>query len=176
MNVVLAVIAATLVSVFVFFLFDAKTALITAMFLIVSKLVALMRKQASESKEAERRAETLSDLSGTVWNHKNDDGPIHFKVIASDGRPVIEVRHADLVSNDSDIHIVGELVNLSGISFEEVIVRAHMKDDADTILGEVTESISHFNSAAVWRFDLKSRWDTTTGFSLKIEVITASEE
>ena len=175
MKIFFAVIAASLVSVFVYYLFDAKTALITAMFLIVSKLVALMRKQATESKEAERRAETLSDLSGTVWNYKHDDGPIHFKAVAPDGRPVIEVRKADLVSDPSGIRVVGELVNLSSVSFEEVIVRVHMKDDADTILGEVKESISHFNQAAVWRFNLKSRWNTATGFSLKIEVITASE-
>ena len=162
-------------SVFVYYLFDSKTALITAMFLIISKLVAMMRKQATEEKESERRAENLSDLTGTVWNYKNDDGPIHFIVNAPDGRPVIEVRNADLVSDDSGVHVVGELVNLSRVSFDQVIVRVHMKDDADTISGEVKESISHLNSAAVWRFDLKSRWPQAAGFSLKVEVKTASE-
>ena len=138
--------------------------------LILARLIAWWESIQNYFAE-QKRKDIIADLNTATQTKKTTDGsPVSARIVTDGGRPVAEIRQADLQTIDGEKAVVGELENLSVHVFSAVTLRVLMRDEEEDILGEEQSFLHQMGPQEVWRFRVPSRWPQTEGFSLNVDV------
>lgn len=143
---------------------------IFAAVLILAKLLSLWESM-QENAAGRKRQAIIDDLNhASDFRTRSDGTPVSAQAVTAGGRPVAEVRDADLQTTGEGKEVVGELENISSHVFSAVTLRVLMRGADEEILGEEQASLHQMRPNEIWKFSVPSRWPHTEGFSLTVNV------